>query len=306
MTAVEQQIVIPVFWINLIRNGVTFKGESIIPPDPMAAGAFEALFRAATSPDGTSKIVGDRFASIANGKEAVYIGERAVVGSRFDIGTLLNFWLQGGATPLQFMTNEGSMLTLGPGFGVSSDLLFWFGGFAAGAETCTKENGVLALTTNGKIYQGGVLTSSDTETSTAESDSTSGSLSIQTTHGPGDTANGNDITVRASYSFYATGSSSTPWSDPSAQLKLWETIGAGAETLVDTYDLPADFGTASSLVAFEPPALFTGFQQMSGSIEEVRTNAAATTRVYRWELVSRSAVLTPTMQYVNVNTTEPP
>lgn len=314
MTA--QLIFIPVQAIAALAAGNLYawnEGTKRLEPNMPAMGQLakflEASSRALVSAaGGADKITGDRFDDIAAGRESILIGENVTVGTRFDIGLLANFWLQGGELPLQFMTKDGSMLVMGPGFGAVEDLLFWFGAFSADASVCTKENCVFAFTTDGKIYQDGALISNDVLTSSAESTSPNPpTFSIQTIHGPGDTANGNDITVRASYELLASGSSTSGWGNPSAQLKLYETIGAGVEALIDTYDIPGDFGTASAEASFEPPGLFYGFQRLNGTVEVVRSNSAATARTFRWELTARSiSTGLSVSQRLAINTTEQP
>lgn len=316
---VAREIFLPKEWIGRLENADD-------PASRMAGAAFRALFEANISVTGDGVGRGDRIAGLVAGTELIRAdrivmrnsenalvdalvieNDLVMVGERIYIGP--DLWLD--APTATLVAKSGAYMNVfGSNFGADDDLLEWYGTYRSDVSTCTKANAVAAKTNDGHLWQEGVqITGAGIQTSDAESDSTAGpTFSITATHGPGNTANGNDITLTASYECDASGSSGSSWGNPSAQLKLYEKIGAGSETLLATYALPGDFGSANSANSFEPPGLFTGFQTMSGTIPDVvRTNSASTTRVYRWELSGQSGLVLPVYrQRLTFHSSEPP
>jgi hypothetical protein len=319
-------IILPKGWLRRLER-------SDNQDDRIAGAAFRAAFEALISSRGDGIGQGDRIYNIVNGTELIradrivlrnsadalidaLIVENDVVkiGTRIYIGE--DAWIDKGPPPYILFKADGYMNVFGRSFGADSDLSRYYGPYRSDVSSCTKLNAALAETNAGVIYRNGVIDGAEPLTSFQESTAlTAPTFSIQTEHGPGDTALGNDIKVTASYEAFGSlsGYGAPIGGEPSAQVKLYETIGGGSETLIDTYDIDADVGVVGRNETFSggigaegvPFGSYSGEDIIQATVEVTRSNSASTARIYRWELTARS-MLGTSSQRLSVQTEEQP
>lgn len=177
--------------------------------------------------------------------------------------------------------NNTYMKVTGIGFGSSNQFIEWFGPSFSDLNNCTEANAIQYLKTNGDAYFGGALSAGVLKNAAETTDI---SNDAEVTVGPFGT-NGGSKTYNLSYSFSQVWTTSTQqsFSNPSATVRLYRSIGGGAESLQTTLNVN---GTFSSIQV--SPGLWQNTHSMSGSTTATDTNTSTSNFELRAALESRS------------------
>jgi hypothetical protein len=185
--------------------------------------------------------------------------------------------------------NGSVMKVTGAGFGTSNQFLEWFGPRTTGGDPalCTEATAIYYLKTNGSAYFGGTLSAGTLFTAKTTTD-TSATASI--TIGPYGT-NGNSKAITVSYTMIRNGVDNGNTSAarnvvPSVTIQLYQTIGAGAETLVSTQTFTGSINDDTPDPG--PPSLTTFDYSNSGSFTFTDSTAGTASRTYRATISARS------------------
>ena len=248
---------------------------------------------------GSFTILADKFAVVDPGGGTPFVPfeisggvvriKEAVIGSLSvdkladgNLGAVMNL-----GTGRIVLDNGVYIKAIGVGFGSANQFLEWFGPKVA-FSAMTEANAIAYIKTNGDAYYGGALSAGtlfNSAQATAQAVGTSAVL------GPYGT-NGGPITITASYSWSRSGTRTADPNPtvvtPSAEVRLYRTLGTGPEQLVrvETY-------TGTFLESFfpEPPSDPYHFGEgISGSFTITDTLGGTQDRTYRLEVVSRTIV----------------
>lgn len=309
-----QRITVPTYWLELIRNGVSFKGETIIPPDRMAADAFEALFRAATSRDGTDAIVGDRISAADPGETSdnqITIARKLVLVDPNDATKSITL----DPASVTIAAREGGfMRVIGAKFGSTDDIFDWTGGAAADLEAITKGSAFHAYANeSGQLVEystGGAGSISWSNSATPPV--IAGSTATVTHSNDGTTAgttNGNDIVVTMSLTYVWTGPyqvtpPSTP-ANPSADMILTRNYNGGGASTVYSNTITG----VGAVVEGPYPGTYAQQQSITWTLQYTDSTGDTEDRVFILELDALHDLVsggTATTAILSLATTEEP
>lgn len=199
----RQDIFTPIEWVRKLQSGDA--------ADQQAAQAFEAIFRALIGRSGDATAVGDRlfFADIGvRNAGGDFVIDRKLVISVASGQTITLDPAEG----VLAIRSGGFMRVFGCEFGANSDLFEWFGPDLEDVDACATANAISYRRNNSGSIEETQQAAGDLNYS-ATSANTGVAHSVEITHGPGGTSNGNTITVSYNYTFYAEGLSSSPVSE---------------------------------------------------------------------------------------------